>query len=313
VTFSISATVNAAAPIGTVITNTASVTANGRTNTARDDSTVNYAVFAALAVTPSCLYSGSTATFTMTVTNWTGVPINAVTPSPLTRHVTGTAVIGAFTGPAPASVATLAHGATGTFTWTAAVTGGVNDRYYVSGHATSGGPRTLTATSNTQEINGYTVSVSPDTTYARSTNQHLAWTITNHGCSTATGNPTSIDRVAIAAPAGWTLSADGYALAANVLFDLVENWTISGSTFTAPNPAERIPFTGTGVFDLVFAATPAVPGTADFTITVTDEAGAPTTLLTTVGNGSVLVSPYSNATPGQGNYTGLTVWQEQFK
>lgn len=313
VTFSISATVNGGVPIGTVITNTASVTANGRTNTVSDNTTVNYAVYAAISVTPACLYSGSTATFTMTVTNWTGVAINAVTPSALTSYVTGTAAIGAFTGPAPGSIATLAHGATGTFIWTATVTGSVNDAYSVTGYAASGGPRTLTVTSNTQEINGYTISVNPASTYAGSTNQHLAWTITNYGCSTVTDNPTNINRAAIAVPGGWTQSTDVYALAANTLFDLVETWTISGTTFTAPNATERIPFTGTGMVDLVFAATPAAAGTTDFTITITDDTGTPRTLLTAVGSGSVTVNPYNNATPGQGNYTGIAVWQEQFR
>ncbi|MHB8836180.1 MAG: COG1361 family protein [Candidatus Methylomirabilia bacterium] len=317
VTFSINATVNVGAPIGTVITNIASVTANGRTNFASDNTAVNYLVFASISATPSCLYSGSTATFTMKVTNWTGITISAVTPSALTGYVTGTAAIGAFTGPNPASIATLAHGVSGTFTWTATVTGGVNDAYSVAGYAASGGPRTLTATSNTQEINGYTIDVDPASTYANSTNQHLAWTIANFGCSMVTGNPTNIDRVAIAVPAGWTLSGGDYAvyaLAANTLFDLVETWPPpSGTTFTAPNATDRIPFTGSGIFDLVFAATPAVPGTTDFTITITDDTGTPRTLLTTVGGGSVTVDPYNNSTPGQGNFTGSAAWQEQFR
>ena len=159
-----------------------------------------------------------------------------------------------------------------------------------------------------------TVSVDPASTYAKSTNQHLAWTITNYGCSTVTGNPTNIDRVTIAVPAGWTLSTDVYALAANTLFDLVETWTPpSGATFTSPNAAERIPFTGNGIFDLVFAATPTVPGISDFTITVTDDTGTLRTLLTAVGSGSVTVNPYNNSIPGQGNYTGSGVWQEQFR
>lgn len=317
VTFSISATVDSAVPIGTVITNTASVTANGQTNSAGDNNTVNYVVFASISVTPACLYTGSTATFTMTVTNWTGVPLVGVTPSALAGHVSGTAAIGAFTGPNPASIATLAHRASGTFTWTATITGGVNDTYYVTGNATSGGPRTMTATSNMEQINGYTVSVDPTSTYASSTNQHLAWTITNYGCSTVTGNATDIAGVAIAVPAGWALSTGvsaAYALAANTLSDLVETWApASGTTFTSPSATDRIPFTGAGTFELVFAATPTAPGASDFAITVTDSTGTPRTLLTVVGGGSAVVNPYNNATPGQGNYSGIADWQEQFR
>lgn len=84
---------------------------------------------------PTCLFSSETATFSMTITNISANAINAITPSalspcapctPLTLPACDppecTATFGAFSAPTPASIASLAPGASDAFTWTASLT-----------------------------------------------------------------------------------------------------------------------------------------------------------------------------------------------
>lgn len=308
VTFSITATVNNGVPIGTLITNTASVTVNGQSNSTSDTNTVASIPTITIAVTPDCLYSGSMATFTMTVTNNTGGTINTVTPSALTKYVTGAANIGAFTGPSPASIASLANGASGTFTWTATVTGNINDTYYVTGYATSASPAytTATATSNTEDIDGYIVTVNPAATYAGSTNEELVWTIRNYGCNT-------ISNVLITVPAGWTASTDGYALVTNTIGNQIDTWTLSGTTFTSDSSTNNVQQGSTvNNFYLRFSATPSVIVATNYTfnITVTD-ATSPTPIVTVIPT-TVTVNPFNTSIPGQGNYTKQETWRESY-
>jgi len=310
VTFSITASVNNGVPIGTSITNTASVTVNGKSNSASDTNTVVAAAppTAAISVTPDCLFSGGTATFVMTVTNNTGGAINTVAPSALTKFTTGAAAIGAFTGPSPASIASIANGSSGTFTWTAPVTGNINDTYYVTGYATSASPAytMATATSNTQDIDGYIVTVSPASTYAGSTNQELVWTIANYGCNT-------IGNVLFPVPAGWTASSDGYTLVTNTSGSQVDTWTLSGMTFTSDISTNNVQQGSSGnKFYLRFSATPSVTVATNYTfnITVTD-ATSPTPIVTVIPT-TVTVNTYNNSTKGQGNYTGTVTWQESY-
>lgn len=306
VTFSINASVNNGVPVGTLITNTASVTVNGQSNSASDTNTVVAITppTAAISVTPACLYSGSAATFTMTVTNGTGGAIDTVAPSALTKG--GTATIGAFAGPSPASIASIADGASGIFTWTAPVTGNVNDTYFVTGYATSATPAftTATATSNTEDIDGYIVTVSPASTYAGSKNQDLTWTIANYGCN-------EISSVMINVPGGWTGSTDGYALVTNTVGNLVDTWTFSGTTFTSDSLINNVQQGSTvNNFSMRFSATPSVsvPTPYTFNITVTD-ASSPAPVVSVIPT-TVIVNPYDKTNQGQGNYTGTTIWQE---
>lgn len=306
VTFSINASVNNGVPVGTLITNTASVTVNGQSNSASDTDTVVSITppTAAISLTPACLYSGSAATFTMTVANGTGGAINTVAPSALTKG--GTATIGAFTGPSPASIAAIADGASGTFTWTAPVTGNVNDTYFVTGYATSVTPAftTATATSNTEDIDGYVVTVSPASTYAGSKNQDLTWTIANYGCN-------EISSVLINVPGGWTASNDGYALVTNTIGNQVDTWTFSGTTFTSDSLINNVQQGSTvNNFSLRFSATPSVTVSTPYTfnVTVTD-ASSPTPVVTVIPT-TVTVNPYDKTNKGQGNFTGTAIWQE---
>lgn len=285
------------------LTFTASARDSTSTRTSRTVTTPNITVStglscgltAAIAVTPSCLFSGGTATFTMTVTNTTGAAVTNVTPSALTRF--GTAIIGAFTGPSPASIASLANNTSGTFTWTAPVTGSIDQTYYVTGFATATGPiTTAVATSNTEDLEGYTVTVTPLSTNANSRNQEFTWTFNNRGCD-------NTNQVAIAIPGGWTFSGDGYAVVTNTLLADVDTWG-TGPTFTAPNATDRIPVGRDGDFNLLFSSTPAITGSYTFNIAITDATGRTDTLPTTV-----TVNPFGS--DGK-NSTETEVWRESY-
>jgi len=261
----------------------------------------------AITNSPACLFPGNTATFVMIVTNTTGATVANVVPSALTRVVTGAAVIGAFTGPAPATIASIPANGTGTFTWTAPVTGNPNDQYSVSGYATANGPiQTATIVSTpVQDVDGYLVSVG--TTNENSANAELTWTVTNYGCS-------NINQVAIAAPGGWPAATDPYALVSNTTgTQVVDSWTpLAGTTFTSPNVTDSIPvppLANTGTFSLVFSPTPAA-GTYTFNVTITD-ATLPvpmTTIIPTV----VTVNPFDSSSGGP-NEAGTAVWHEDMK
>jgi hypothetical protein len=264
---------------------------------------------AAITNNPACLFPGNTATFTMTVTNTTGNTVYNVSPSVLTPVVTGSASIGAWSGPAPASIASIANNGTGVFTWTAPVTGNPNDQYSVSGYATANGPiQSATVASNVQDVDGYTAVVGA--AVAGSTNDELTWTITNFGCS-------NINSVSIAVPAGWTFAGDAYALVNNTAGTEVDSWTWASSsgsvTFTAPNAADRIPLLpspNTGAFSLLFDETTPTPGTAVFTITVTDDT-TPTPATLSIPT-SVAVAPFDSS-PGGPNAAGTGLWHEEVR
>jgi hypothetical protein len=261
----------------------------------------------AMTNTPICLYSGSVASFQMMVTNTTGTAVTVV--KPVVTACTGPAVIGApactfATGPTPTTIWSLANGATGTFTWTAAVTGNPNDSYSVSGYATANGPiTTATVTSNPQDVDGYVVTVVSTntgtvTTNAESQNEELDWTIYNYACS-------NINQVSIAIPAGWTFANEGYALVTNTTgTQQVETWNPpAGTTFTSPNATDRIPPGGlTGSFFLVFSQTPVATGNYNFNVTITDDVGVVRVLPS-----SVTVNSFNT---GGWNATGTGIWQE---
>ncbi len=165
--------------------------------------------------TPACLFSGNIATFQMMVTNNTGMTTTNVTP--VVTACTGPAQIGsppALSSRDRALIASLPTGSTGTFTWTAAVTGNPNDTYSISGYATANGPiTTATVTSNVQDVDGYVVTVASVNTgtamtNASSANEEITWTIANWACS-------NVNQVAISVPAGWTFVNDGYSLVNN--------------------------------------------------------------------------------------------------
>ena len=76
---------------------------------------------AVIAAAPATVSVGQSITVTLTVTNSTNAAATGVVPS--VPVVTGSATVAVPSGPLPASIATLAPGASGTFTWTYRPTG----------------------------------------------------------------------------------------------------------------------------------------------------------------------------------------------
>jgi hypothetical protein len=251
---------------------------------------------------PDCVFSGDTVTFTMQVTNNSGVPLLNVQPSALTKG--GTATIGTITGPAPASVATLTNGASTNFVWTAPITGNVFDTYTVLGNATAtGGLVTANASSDTAaNIDGFTVVAGPDTN-AFSNNQEITLTVTNNGTGC---NPAK--SVSIPIPAGWTWSGDAYSLV-TIGAGPVETWTVSGAgpvVFTAP-VGQELPVNSSGDFTLTFT-TPSVASTTVYTFSPTVTDTLPRTM---TPSDTVTVNPFNSGSPSP-NDTNPGTWREQF-
>ena len=261
-------------------------------------------------ITPVCVFSGNTATMKLTVTNSTLVTIFSVTPSALTITPANGASTSSLTGPSPASIVSLAPGASGTFTWTATVTGTVDTtlpKPAITASASAsyniGGPlQTTPAVSDTEDVDDFVVSVSPTSTNASSVNAELTFHVKNRGC----GN--NVTQVTIIAPGGWTASSDVYSLVTDTLGNNLENnWTVSGTTFSAPNPAAQMPTDKAGDFSVVFSATPSSAGTSVFTVSVTDGTN------TANHNGPETTVTVNAFRSGTLNQTQPSIWREIFQ
>jgi len=313
-TITYTCTTVSAAPTDNGTTSFTAAVRNG-TNTATSRSaTSNVITVSPVAVqmdiTPICLFSGSTATMKLTVTNSTLATIFSVTPSALTITPANGASTSSLTGPLPASIASLAPGASGTFTWTATVTGTVDTTLPKPAITASasvsynvGGPaQTTPAASHAEDVDDFIVSVSPTSTNAASVNAELTFHVKNRGC----GN--NVAQVTITAPAGWTASSDVYSIVTDTLGNSLENnWTVSGTTFSAPNPAAQMPTDKTGDFSVVFSATPSSAGTSVFTVSVTDGTN------TANHNGPETTVTVNAFRSGTLNQTQPSIWREIFQ
>src|SRR6266487_1059763 len=257
--------------------------------------TVGIAITASAAPT-ACLFAGGSAKFTMTVTNNTGGTVTGVSPTLNSPTVANGANVGAYSAPTtnPSGCnASLANGSSCDFIWTAttSITGSYpsslpQPSFSTSGFATatSGGSTITTPAppSNTENILEYVVSVSPVAIYASSTNVELDWNLANLGCPTANVSSVAVTVV----PAGWTLSPDpayAYSLVTDTTGGANDTWTVSGTTFTAPNASSQIPVNKLdNDFYLLFSATPSTLGTSTFTVVVADTNGVSRTQTTAV-------------------------------
>ncbi len=289
-------------------------TRTSRTITSSVITVTNTSCFVAAFTAPpaggACVFSGDTATFTMQVTNNSGVPLLNVQPSALTPG--GTATIGAISGPAPASIATLANGASGTFTWTAPMTGNVDNTYTVTGSATAtGGFVTQSATSDgTAVLKGYLLQVTPDPN-ASSTNQEMIFNVTNHGCSAVSNVSIPVSGLL---PASWTWNGDSYSLVQTTPGVYVEAGSVPGWTaaqvgsnvvFTAPGGSEMSVGVD-GNFMLTFS-TPNTTGTTMFNLTLTSLANPSKT-----ASDTVTINGFNSGGASNPNATSPGIWREQF-
>ena len=275
----------------------------------------------------TCHFPGDTATFVMTVTNNTSSALTSITPSSLTFSGSS-ATVGAFSGPStacngpppgsppvppPSGGSPLAVGGFCKYTWTAPVSivgnypaTGPKPSFFVTGTATAnpGSITSPTATSNTQDVDGFVLSVTPATTNTDSGNQEFTFSVTNRACS-------NVNQVAIAPPAGFTYGSDGYSLVTDTTGNPNENWSLASTTFTAPlnnAPAAdpgRLPIGNSGDFSLVFSATPSAAGTYTFNLTFTDENG--------VARPKSIDVPVSVFGTGTINSSNPATWHEVFQ
>lgn len=265
------------------------------------------------APSPTCIFSGDTVTFTMHVVNATGGSLTTVQPSALTPG--GTATFGSFSAPSPASVATLANGASQDFVWTVPISGNVFTTYTVSGFATaSGGVQSQPASSASADINGFTLDASPDVN-AFSTRQEMTWSIVNHGCNV-------VSSVTIPIVAGWTFSGDlvndAYSLVQIGGGNVVESWTpsVSGSNvvFTYPGAGSEMAVDApTSEFRLILT-TPSVTSTTtyNFGATVTD-IGPPVRTRTISDPNVVTTNVFGSGGTTGPNNTSPGTWREIFQ
>jgi large repetitive protein len=249
----------------------------------------------------TCHFSGDTATFVMKVTNNTAGPLTSITPSALTRAGSNT-TIGAFTGPATSCSGAfpLPVGGFCNYTWTAPVTivgsypsSGPKPTFLVTGSATANpGPITSpTNTSNTQDVDGFVVTVAPTTTNTDSTNQQFTFSLLNSGCA-------NVNQVAITAPGAFSFSGDGYSL----INSTAEDWTQTGTTFAA---GTVLPTGASGDFSLVFTSTPSATGTYTFSLNVTDQNAVSKTVTVDV--------PVAAFGSGTINVASPATWHEVFQ
>ncbi len=298
---------NTGATAGT-LTFTASAKDGGGTRTSRTVSppvitvTSSSCLTAAFTSPPAggaCVFSGDTATFTVHVTNGTGVALTNVQPSVPTKG--GTATIGTL-NPATQTAVPLANGASVDFTWTAPIIGNVDDTYFISTTVTSTGgtnPSASATSDATADVRGYIVQESPDVN-ASSTNQEIILSVTNHACNNVTS-------ILVATPAGWTWNGDSYSLV-NGTDSGALAWTVTASglnaLFTAP-AANQLAVGAIGEFRLVYT-TPSTTGTSTFTLTVTDS-----TSLAKPGSDTANVNSFNSGSPNS-NATSTGTWREQF-
>ncbi len=248
----------------------------------------------------TCHFSGDTAKFVMTVTNNTGAPLTSVTPSALTRGGAST-TIGAFTGPTAACTLPVPNGGSCTYTWTAPVTivgsypsSGPKPTFFVTGSASATNPGAITSPtvqSNTQDVEGFVVTVAPTTTNTDSANQEFTFSLLNSGCA-------NVNQVAITAPGAFSFSGDGYSL----INSTAEDWTQTGTTFAA---GTVLPTGASGDFSLVFAFTPSATGTYTFSLNVTDQNAVSKTVTVDV--------PVAAFGSGTLNLSSPATWREVFQ
>ncbi len=215
---------------------------------------------ASLAVNPTGLVSGQSATVEMTVTNNGVAALVNVLPSALTP-CPGGATETLSSGPAPSSISSLAPGSSGTFQWTYSMTGSNGQAYCLSGNAAADGPvASNTATSNTGAISRYTATVSPTLITSGAAPQTFTWTIYNGGAC-------SLEKVEIYIPLQggpyWvysSASAPGWTTNLKTSPDLVQ--------FKDPNKSLLFPPGATRTFNITFSSTETVSADKDVSFAV---------------------------------------------
>lgn len=270
---------------GAVTFNAASRNATGTATSKSEssDAVIIGPFTAAVSVSPLSVVSGQVAAVTMTVANNGTSTLTNVTPS-ITPG--GTAVKNLSTGPAPAGIASLAPGETGTFTWTYVITGSPTQTYLFSASAASGAQTTNNAASETGEITQYAVAGTP-LVFATGSSGTITWTVSNQGGAT-------IREVTIGIPApltgncgtpGWDYAGSAASSPADWIISTTGN-PESSVTFRADTPvdAHGIPIGGSRSFSVTFNCVPLVASDTEYTfpVLITDKNGNQATINTII-------------------------------
>jgi hypothetical protein len=239
---------------------------------------------------------------TLALTNNCGTTISNITPSINTNG----GPVSIQSGPTPATITTLAAGATSSINWVYQInSSAASNPFAFSALAVGVAPALVSSTAISQTVTRgeFAALVNPTVTNASSTNVELTWQVTNNGCARAKS-------VAITYPAGWVWGGDAYSLVDLSASNSVETWASSGTnpvTFASPDIPSQMPQTFGGDFDLVFSSTPATAGTSGFTVNVTDANNI--TVPATPASVSVTVNPFSAGAGGLNNATN-GIWRE---
>jgi len=274
--------------------------------------TIGCTLNAVLSVAPSCLFSGSTATYTMVVSNPSGTTVSYVRPSSFLFG--GTATTTLLTGPTPTQIVSLASGVSGTFIYTATITGINNDSFSATGSANSNPPPgpaygSSVVGTTTSRIGDYLVTVMPASTNAQSANQELTSSITNTACN-------NVNQVSISTPVvggGWPALSDIYSTVTNSAGIDVDTWTnaaIAGGEQFSADTGNRMPPGEDGTFYLTYPSTPTTAATYTFTVTIVDDAPIP---VTKNYLRAITVNSYLTGTSTGPNAAGTGAWHEDIK
>ncbi len=265
---------------------------------------------AVLALSPVSAASGQDITVGMLAVNNGSTALIDIVPLALTP-CGGGATETLVSGPAPASISSLAPGGSGVFYWTYRVTGSIGQAYCLSGSALAGGPVTTSpVTSNSGTISQYSATITPATIASGSMNQTFTWTVFNGGAcalkevdiaAPVSGGDWNCSSVA--PPSGWNAScantvrfrsnnsANDMPSGNNKTFSITFSTTESiSSDKTTAFPVTPVPRTGCGgaegtigcyvtvtAYGAALAHSPAGPiyadGSSSYTITATLASG----------------------------------------
>jgi len=184
---------------------------------------------------------------------------------------------------------------------------GPKPTFLVTGSASATNPGAITSPtvpSNTQDVDGFVVTVAPTATNTDSSNQEFTFSVTNRACN-------NLNKVAITVPAGFVYGGDGYSVATDTTGNPNTGWSQAITTFTAPlnnAPAAdpgRIPIGSGGDFSLVMSSTPGAAATYTFTLVFTDENG--------VSKSGTVDVPVSTFGSGTINSAARSTWREVFQ
>lgn len=209
--------------------------------------------------------------------------------------VTGSPTATYLSGPTPASTATLAAGASATFTYIYRMDGFGGQVYSFQGFTSAAGGTIFSPTvpSPAGYLGYFDVSINNgDKLYPGTSNNGTFWKVANLGC-------TDVNRLDISVPGGFVVPGDGFDSVCSDPPTWSESFAAGIVSYIAGIPLTTAGASGT--FSMLFSTVPSLPGGYNFPVTVTDNSSRAKTTTTTV------TIDTTNPPPGAG--TGQS-WEE---